>query len=172
MTALTINQAGEEDAEAIVAVHFAAVHKTAADFYPPDVLIAWSPPVTPERVERMRQTLLSAEDWTVVARLGGEVVGFGSLAAGRNEIESLYVHPKAGRQGVGAALLGALEERAAREGPTHLEMDAAMNAAPFYVRHGFIVLGYGTHRFQSGIGMACAYVRKTFGGESAQGDHP
>ena len=160
---LTIGEASEANAEAIVSVHFAAVHGTAAGRYPPDVLAAWSPPVTPERVERMRQAILSPALRVVVARLGGTVVGFGSLFAEGGEW-SLYVRPEAGRQGVGAALFGALEEQAVRAGLTYLEMDASLNAEAFYIRHGFIVLGYGTRRLQSGVEMACVRMQKTLGG--------
>ena len=52
---------------------------------------------------------------TLVATMQGAPVGFASLA-GADEIDMLYVHPAAARQGVAALLVDALEKLAAGRG--------------------------------------------------------
>jgi hypothetical protein len=42
MKQLQIRVANPSDAEAIIHVHFAAVHETASGFYSPEILEAWS----------------------------------------------------------------------------------------------------------------------------------
>jgi GNAT superfamily N-acetyltransferase len=82
-------------------------------------------------------------------RGGGQVVGFGSICPAESGLRSLYVDPRAGRRGVGSRLLVALERMAAAHGARVLVLDASLNAAGFYARRGFEVIGQGTHRLRS-----------------------
>jgi putative acetyltransferase len=74
---------------------------------------------------------------TLVATLGGSVVGFASLAADK-QIEMLYVHPAAAGQGVGAMLTDALEKLAAARGTAKLMVDASDSARGFFERRGYV----------------------------------
>lgn len=74
---------------------------------------------------------------------GDPVVGFARLERvdGEAHLEQLSVHPSATRRGLGAALLDAAAEWAARSGHEALTLctfaDVPWNA-PFYERHGFV----------------------------------
>jgi putative acetyltransferase len=161
MGELIIRHAEANDAEAIVRVHHAAVQGTAASCYPQDVLDGWSGPVTPERVEWTRRALTGGDEICLLAEVGGQVVGFGSICPAESGLRSLYVDPRAGRRGVGSRLLVALERMAAAHGARVLVLDASLNAAGFYARRGFEVIGQGTHRLRSGQEMACVRMRKS-----------
>jgi GNAT superfamily N-acetyltransferase len=121
---VAIRALGPEDAEEIVQVHRAAVHQTAAAHYGPDALDAWSPPVTPERIDRYRARIASGEETALVAVENGSVVGFASIVVLLGELRALYVSPAVGRRGVGARLLEAVEELARERGLDELRTGA------------------------------------------------
>jgi putative acetyltransferase len=157
---LSVDIARPEDATAIVHIHFAAVHQTAAAWYSEEVRLAWSPPVNEERIERMRLVIERPDEVTLVVRFDGAVVGFGSLLPADCELRAVYVHPQWGRRGVGTLLLQSLEEQAQDQGVSFLQMDASLNAQRFYERNGFRVLARGVHRFRSGQEINCMRMRK------------
>jgi GNAT superfamily N-acetyltransferase len=80
---------------------------------------------------------------TVVAELGDDLVGFGTLegAPPRGELGMLFVDPAAIGRGVGSALLRALLDRAGADGFTILSIDADPNAEAFYLAHGAVRVG-------------------------------
>ncbi len=53
MKSSNIKQATLHDVEAIIRIHHAAVHQTAAEFYSETILDNWSGPLTQNRVDRI-----------------------------------------------------------------------------------------------------------------------
>lgn len=88
-------------------------------------------------------------------------MGFGSIVPESEELRAVYVHARAGRCGVGSAILEQLELLAVSHGCAQLQMDASVNAEAFYRRNGYIVVERGIHRLSSGHDMACVKMRKT-----------
>jgi hypothetical protein len=75
-----LESARPQDAEAMLTVHHAAVHGTAAHFYEPEIIEDWGSPICPENVEGLAQRILIGEEEAVVARdASGDVIGFGSI---------------------------------------------------------------------------------------------
>jgi putative acetyltransferase len=74
---------------------------------------------------------------TLVATLGGSLVGFASLANG-DKIDMLYVHPAVAGQGVGAMLADALEKLARSRGAGKLSVDASDTARGFFEKRGYV----------------------------------
>jgi ribosomal protein S18 acetylase RimI-like enzyme len=82
------------------------------------------------------ETPLERCDWTLVADVGGRVVGY--VGVTDNHIENFYIAPEAQSAGVGRALLAAVEERLV--GPITLRcLVVNERARRFYERHGFTV---------------------------------
>lgn len=148
------------DAEDIVRVHFAAVHTTAAGFYPRAVLESWSREPDEQRFARFRGAIAERSELILVADLGGTVVGFGAMDVSSGEVRAVYVHPSMGRRGVGGLILTELEHRARAHGVTSVRLDASVNAEGFYLRHGYVVVERGTHRLPNGIEMSCVMMMK------------
>ena len=73
---------------------------------------------------------------TLVATIGGSVVGFAALE-GADTIDMLYVHPAVAGQGIGKLLLDALEKLAAARGTAKLVVQASDSATGFFERRGF-----------------------------------
>jgi ribosomal protein S18 acetylase RimI-like enzyme len=158
---LLIERAVPADAAGIVRVHHAAVHGTAAAFYPAEVLASWASLVTLERVEELRDRIEAGEELYLVVRCRETIVGFGAIEPGTAHLQALYVDPACGRRGIGGRLLLALEDLARSLGLDHLRLAASLNAEAFYARHGYEVVRRGTHRLPSGQEMACGFMRKT-----------
>ncbi|HET7503077.1 MAG TPA: GNAT family N-acetyltransferase [Kofleriaceae bacterium] len=81
-------------------------------------------------------TPLEPCEWSLVAELDGRVVGY--VAVTGNHIENLFVLPEAQGQGIGRALLAAVEQRVI--GPVTLRcLYVNRRARALYGRHGFVV---------------------------------
>jgi putative acetyltransferase len=78
-----------------------------------------------------------AQELTLVATIGGSVVGFVSLK-GADELDLLYVHPAVAGQGIGAMLCDAVERLAAARGTPRLVVDASDSARGFFERRGYV----------------------------------
>jgi putative acetyltransferase len=73
---------------------------------------------------------------TLVATIDGSAAGFAALK-GADEIDMLYVHPAAARQGVATALCEALEKLAGARGAKVLNVNASDTARPFFEQRGY-----------------------------------
>jgi len=176
---VSIRPASPTDAERIVAVHFAAVHQTAAESYPPEILDVWSAAPGEARFNRLRQWIAGVDEVFIVAEVEGEIVGFGSIAPAANQIRAVYVDPAAARRGVGAAILSRLEVIAAEHGVKCILVNASLNAEGFYRNNGYEVEGSGAFRLNAAVEMACVKMRKNLklrvaggGTVGARGDAP
>jgi putative acetyltransferase len=155
-----IRPATPADAEAIINLHFAAVHQTAAAFYTNEVLDTWSTPPDERRYQRIRNAIAKGDELFVVAEDASEVIGFGSILPSAQELHAVYVHPKAGRRGIGARILIGLERLAVERGLSRLQLDASLNAEAFYRRAGYEVVERGLFQLGGGVEMGAVKMRK------------
>jgi putative acetyltransferase len=155
-----VRPASAADAIAIVDLHFAAVHRTASTFYPSEVIVDWSAQPNETRYQQMREIIAGDEELVLVAEDARGVVAFGSIVPRVRELRAVYVHPDAGRRGVGTQVLAALERLAVERSILRLQLVASINAEAFYRRAGYEVVGRGTHRLRSGREMACVSMAK------------
>src|SRR5687768_13809133 len=107
-----IRPADPADAAGVGEVLFEAVRQTAAAFYPAAVIASWATPVDARRIEQIGSAIAGGDELCLVAEHQGKVVGFGSIVPAAGELRAVYVHPAAGRSGVGSALLQELEQLA------------------------------------------------------------
>lgn len=158
---INIRPAKQEDAPAIVAVHYNAVHTTAANDYEISILDEWSS-ISAERIDKLsRQIKDNPENTTMlVAEINSKIVGFCEVVPALEELRAVYVDPEANRQGVGQALLHALEEVAQKANCKRLWLDSSLTAVSFYTAHGFINDGPGEHVLNSGQKMLCVKMHK------------
>lgn len=158
---ISLEFAHNQDAEALLRIHAAAVHTTAAPFYSAEIIHSWARfSFTSERIEKVRQRWIDPPSQRIiVAKHEGEAVGFGFIGL-NGELLGLYVHPHFGRQGIGSKILAALEQVAIAAGLTYLTANGSLNAEAFYRQQGFEVMEYGTHRLAAGQEMACVKLRK------------
>ena len=157
---MKIRHAKEADAQGILEAHRSAVHEIASRDYPQDILNEWAKPLTPDRTENYLKNSLPKET-TLVAEVDGRIAGFGAIVESENELRAVYVSAQFARQGIGAALLNALETLAKKLGCPELHMDSSVTAERFYKTHGYEVLERGEHTLRSGRRMVCVKMRKS-----------
>lgn len=155
---ITIRPLGPQDAENFLKVHHAAVHASAATSYAPDILEAWSGPVTAARIENYKNT--ADEEIRIGAFDGATMAGLGVLAPGAGELRACYVHPDYGRMGVGRRIVDALEQIASGMGLGSLTLDSSINAEKFYASLGYETVLRASHRLADGTNMPAIKMQK------------
>ncbi|WP_017327541.1 GNAT family N-acetyltransferase [Synechococcus sp. PCC 7336] len=83
--------------------------------------------------------------FVLVAAIERQVVGYTSLW-GRT-LQAMYVDPRYARQGIGRALLKAMEVRASERRIWQLKVNSSLNAESFYRACGFEVLNHTVTRY-------------------------
>jgi putative acetyltransferase len=148
-----------EEARRFLEVHHASVRDLAANDYQPEVISDWAATFVDDgAVERF---LLNPDDEIrLVAEQNGKIAGIGALVLETHELRACYVMPCAARQGVGSALVRAIERLARDHGLSHLQLDASINAEPFYRSLGYTAISRGEHIRRSGVRMACIKMTK------------
>ncbi len=129
---ITVREARPGDEPAILDCHIAAIEARGPDAYDDEQVAAWATKDDPDyHVAEDGYHVVVAEDEA------DGVVGFGCLVVDEPEVRAVYVHPGRDRQGVGTALLAALEATAQDRGIDRLRLWASLNAVGFYERHGY-----------------------------------
>lgn len=140
---------GEEPA--IWRVYFDATHQSNARDYHPDLLNRWAPP--DQDMNQWAERL--AQKNPFVAIVGDQIVGMAELE-GDGFIDYFYVHPESQNQGIGTALLRAVESEASRLGVSVLFADVSVTAKDFFLAQGFdivesrasVILGHPAPNFR------------------------
>ncbi|MEO1417677.1 MAG: GNAT family N-acetyltransferase [Bacteroidota bacterium] len=101
--------------------------------YTPAQLVAWKKINTPEAIQ---ESLQQRKIFCVFE--GNELIGTVGLEG--NEIVGLYIKPSRKKQGIGAMLLGHLEQYAAAHQMTELKLTAIPSAKVYYQHKGFEVV--------------------------------
>ncbi len=103
----------------------------------PGTLEQW---LSNKNVERFTSWVANPDTYVVVAEGDAGVCGVGMLNS-RGEIQLCYVLPGCESQGVGRALLAAIESQARSWGIERLRLDSTRGACSFYERAGYRSLG-------------------------------
>jgi len=130
---------------------------------------------TPREDGAAAEGSVDGERWLVAER-GGALSGFGVVVEGVGEefgvesdgqrpsnsrsavrsgdadaeVQAVYVHPEAAREGVGTALLAGLEGHAREFGADDAALHASLNAVGFYERRGYERVAERDHEFRDG----------------------
>ena len=129
------------DAAALACIYRAAILQTAGSVYSPAQCAAWADAANDTAAWEKRLQ----DAWVRVACTDdGEIVGFGGILL-PGHIDLLFTAPEFNRQGVGSLILDDLLELGAAMGARQLTVDASELSRGFFEKHGFKLLGSGTH---------------------------
>jgi putative acetyltransferase len=137
-------------------IFHSAIHLIASRDYTDEQVHAWAP------------SSLDAELWArrmrginpFVAELDGELVGYADVQSD-GYIDHFFVSGHHPRQGIGRALMEALEAEAASLGLQELTSDVSVTAQPFFEHFGFLVVEHQSPVID-GVEMLNARMRKLF----------
>lgn len=153
------------DTSILAAIFVASIEELTEDSYSEAQREAWASRAEDEAAFGKK---LGAQ-LTLVATVEGSPVGFASLK-GADQLDMVFVHPGAVRQGVASVLCDALEKLAAARGATRISVDASDSAQEFFAGRGYI----GQQRNSISIGdewLANTTMAKIFG-DRPSNDNP
>jgi putative acetyltransferase len=157
-TQLAIRRAGPADTRLFIELHHRSVRGLAPEYYAPDVINAWAPPVTEDALRDLERN--DDDEIRLIAELEGAAVGIGALVVADSELRACYVIPDAARRGVGTAIVKEIERIAIADGLTMLTLQSSINAEPFYAALGYQVIERGDHILRGGQRMAAVMMVK------------
>ena len=123
---LRIREYRKEDGPVLAKLFYQTVHTVNVADYTKIQLDVWAP----KKRDLKAWNASFLRHRTVVAELGGQIVGFGDMDK-TGYLDRLYVHKDFVRKGIASALLARLEESAARQGCRRIYTEAAITARPF-----------------------------------------
>jgi GNAT superfamily N-acetyltransferase len=150
-----VRPARESDVDQIFRVHSDSIRGLCSERYDEREIAAW---IAFRPSDSYRTAFASRQ--LFVAESQERIVGFGQLDPRRGEIEACYVAPEAVGSGIGAALLGRMEEEARRRGHSIVQLNATLNAETFYARMGYRWLGPARHRVAADVELDCVRMEK------------
>ena len=121
------------DREAVIRLFTQTVHTVGSDYYSPDEVEAWAPSL-PD-VQSWSHFL--DERHTLVMDSKDGITGFGSLSADGGTVEMLFTHHAHQSEGVGSAILEALEKEAIQRGNNTVRLTTSATAWSFYQKRGY-----------------------------------
>lgn len=153
MAVTTVRPADPAEADAILDLHAASIRAFGPAAYDEAQVEGWA------RREEPDYPIGEEGHRFVVAERRDELAGFGHLDAAGAEIAAVYVHPDHAREGVGSAILAALEATAREHGVDELDLLASKNAVPFYGAAGYERVETECHE-TCGEELECVHMRK------------
>lgn len=133
---MLIRELKETDILECIVLFQNTIHVVNAKDYSPRQLDAMAPKIKPEITPRWR-TLL--ENISYVAESDNQIVGFGDLTS-QGYLDRLYVHKDFQGQGIAAAIVQKLEERAHELNLKEITTAASITSKPFFEKSGFIAM--------------------------------
>jgi len=121
------------EAPLVAEIFRASIEELTAEDYSKAQQDAWAAAAEDEEAFAARL----GKQLTLLGTIEGSPAGFASLK-GTSELDMLYVHPAAVRQGVGTMLVDALEKLAAARGAVKLTAEVSDTAEEFFKKRGFV----------------------------------
>ena len=97
----------------------------------------------------------------LVAEIGGQLAAVAQLDAAAGTLRALFADAALQGQGVGRALLAAVEARARAAGCARLRGAMSLNAVPFYARAGFLPCAGPARRHIAGVQVPAVWMEKS-----------
>jgi GNAT superfamily N-acetyltransferase len=98
---------------------------------------------------------------TVVAEVEGRLAAVAQLDVDAGALRALFVDADVQGQGLGRAVLAAVEARARAAGCTRLRGAMSLNAVPFYAGAGFLPCGGPTRLRSAGVRVPVVWMEKS-----------
>lgn len=152
---MAIRPATAADAEAICDLHIRSIRVLCAPDYTPEQIEAWA---GRKRPELYRQAMTEGGETMLVAISDSDqIAGFAAFKG--SEIYGLYVAPASVNQGVGSALLAAVDAQMVAAGVGQVRFRSTFMALGFYLHRGYRP-GENAVSRMGGVDIPCVWVTK------------
>ena len=121
------------DLISIVNLFTQTVHLVSSSYYSPAEVEAWAP--SQPDIEAWGCYL--NERYTLVMDSKDGITGFGCLSADNGAVDMLFTHHAHQSEGIGSAILDALEEEAMQRGNTEIKLTTSATSWSFYQKRGY-----------------------------------
>ncbi len=128
---MNIIQAGSQDIFTIQEIVHTTINAIYPKYYPTDVVRFF---LDRHSIDHTKKAI--SEEYILLVKEDGRFIGTGSISG--NEIKRMFVLPEFQSKGYGSLLLSRLEQRAAEDGYTLVELDSSLPAYGLYERKGYI----------------------------------
>ena len=98
---------------------------------------------------------------TLAAEIGEQLVGAAQLDVATAALRALFVDATIQGQGIGRALLAAVEARARAAGCSRLRGAMSLNAVPFYAQAGFVPCAGPARLLSAGLRVPVTWMEKS-----------
>ncbi|WP_225411636.1 GNAT family N-acetyltransferase [Stigmatella hybrida] len=156
---LQVEACATPDPTLLLELQLRAIRHHGGEAYGPSELSAWC-----DAAREDAEAHLLRDFQTYAAHRGGHLVGYGCFSGEDGLIGALYVEQGQMGQGVGTALLAAMEAAAWEQRMQTLYVHASLNAVPFYLRRGFTPLASTAYELPSGSRLEMVRMVKDLGG--------
>lgn len=129
---MKVRRYNEGEEETLWSLLYQTVHTVNSRDYSQAQIEAWAPC----QIDSSKWKKRLSKTNPFVAEENGELIGFAELEKD-GRIDCFYCAHNWQRRGVGRALLGAIEQEAARQGITRLVADVSITAKGFFEANGF-----------------------------------
>lgn len=148
---LTLIPATTADIPELWKLRTRALQTQCAGHYDAATLATWAASPAPAHYPTLLQ-----QGYGIKACVDGALAGYAILDRAQHEIDAVFVDPLFNGQGIGKALLRALEEQATQ--PALLHLYASLNAVPFYRAAGYHARQGMQYPHPSGILLDCVHM--------------
>ncbi len=129
---LTIRPFHLDDAPALLRLFRDTIRRVNCRDYAPEQVEAWAS----DEIDEAAWASRFLGRFVVVAEADGQIAGFAELEP-NGHLDRVFVSADHQGQGIGHALLDAIEAEARRVGLQQLDADVSLTALPFFERRGF-----------------------------------
>jgi GNAT superfamily N-acetyltransferase len=150
-----IRAATHDDLNELAVLHRASIMALCTEHYSQEQLREWTSGLRAERYAPLLESHV-----VILDERAGKLCGLGVFDPRAGLINATYVAPVVVRQGVGRALIEAMEQIASERGVHEVHLNATLNAVPFYESLGYANDGPAINRLPSGAELPCLRMRK------------
>ena len=150
---MKIRKAKIDEARKIIELHEETIRRVNSKDYPQEQIEAWIGKRQIEKTENMIK-----DGVYFLALENDSIVGIGAIIV--DNIIGLYVSADRQNQGIGTAILNAMEQDAKKNGIYELSGDSTITAMPFYQQHGYIIAEMKTVQIAQGQTLNVYPIKK------------
>ena len=130
-----IRRYSPNDISEITELFYNTIHTINLRDYSSAEVDAWAP----KNIDKVAWKHRLSENFTIVAKQDGIIVGFASLSY-KGYYDLLYIHKDYQRQGIATALTDIIENEAVLNGINELTADVSITAKSFFEKRGYEVI--------------------------------